>query len=303
MEEATMQPGEPAMPAEEAMVLTDEGATLAGVPVLLSKAPVRPCPRTDDNSYQAFDDLWQDFAACRSVEARNRLVVAYLPLVRRMVKTLPRHVRSYWDDDDLTSFGMIGLLDAVERWVPVARFETYAATRIRGAIYDELRRLDHLPRRLRRQLVEYQRAEEHLVGRLGRIPVPTEVLEAVSIPPGPDGDELLAAVCSAQVLHIQHGSALDADDDGIELFNCIESWDPEPNAVGAAALAEVRRAISRLPASQQRVVRLHYLDGLTQEQVARLIGVSNSRVSQITSAAVRSLRVLLGADEAKARAS
>lgn len=253
----------------------------------------------------ANDHLWESYLETRSVDARNDLVLVFRPLVAKVVKTLPRDVRAYWDEEDLKSFGLLGLLDAIERWDPssaVARFETYAATRIRGAIYDELRRLDWLPRRLRRQVIAYRKAQDDLFSQLGRTPATGEVLDAVGLAPGESGDEILAAVSSAQLLHIQEGTVFGAGDDVVELLSLDESGDPEPRAMHSAGLLEVRRAVTKLPHRQRTVVTLHFLAGLTQEQVASLLGVSNSRVCQIAAAGIQSLRKIIAAEEAQAHA-
>jgi RNA polymerase sigma factor for flagellar operon FliA len=281
----------------------------SGIDELLRDAPVaqsavgRPSfAHTADNTQQ--DALWQSYLDTRSLEARNDLVLVFRPLVAKVVKTLPRDVRAYWDDEDLKSFGLLGLLDAIERWDPssaVARFETYAATRIRGAIYDELRRLDWLPRRLRRQVIAYRKAQDDLLGQLGRTPETVEVLDAVGLAPGESGDEILAAVSSAQLLHIQEGTVFGAGDDVVELLSQDESGDPEPRAMHSAGLLEVRRAVTKLPQRQRTVVTLHFLAGLTQEQVASLLGVSNSRVCQIAAAGIQSLRKIIAAEEASPR--
>jgi len=253
----------------------------------------------------ANDRLWERYLEARSLDARNDLVLVFRPLVAKVVKTLPRDVRAYWDEEDLKSFGLLGLMDAIERWDPssaVARFETYAATRIRGAIYDELRRLDWLPRRLRRQVIAYRKAQDDLLSQLGRTPETGEVLDAVGLAPGESGDEILAAVSSAQLLHIQEGTVFGAGDDVVELLSLDESGDPEPRAIHSAGLLEVRRAVSKLPSRQRTVVTLHFLAGLTQEQVASLLGVSNSRVCQIAAAGVQSLRKIIESEETQPRA-
>lgn len=267
--------------------------------------PQRRAEAAGSPGREANDALWQNYLDERSTEARNELVLAYRPLVAKVVKTLPRDVRAYWDDEDLKSFGLLGLLDAIERWDPstaVARFETYAATRVRGAIYDELRRLDWLPRRLRRQVIAYRKAQDDLLSQLGRTPQTVEVLDAVGLAPGESGEELLAAVSSAQLLHIQEGTVFGAGDDVVELLSSDESGDPEPRAMHAAGLLEVRRAVTKLPQRQRTVVTLHFLAGLTQEQVASLLGVSNSRVCQIAAAGIQSLRKIIDAEQGQSRA-
>ncbi|HTW98763.1 MAG TPA: sigma-70 family RNA polymerase sigma factor [Acidimicrobiales bacterium] len=247
-------------------------------------------PSSERYRHPDHEELWKAYFAERSIEARNALVMAYRPVVSMVVKMLPRNVRSYWDDDDLTSFGMFGLVDAISRWEPSARFETYAATRVRGAIFDELRRLDWLPRRVRRHVVVYNQASDELFGELGRTPRNTEVLAAAGLEAERDRAEAMEAVLSAQLLHIDHGMVYGVGDEVIELVSRNESEDPELNVVASDHMSELRRAVVRLPAQQRLVITLHLLAGLTQVQVAGLLGVSESRICQVAKAALRALR-------------
>ncbi|HTW98764.1 MAG TPA: sigma-70 family RNA polymerase sigma factor [Acidimicrobiales bacterium] len=243
--------------------------------------------------YEDHAELWDRYLSDRSVEARNALVVTYRTLVLTVVKSLPRNVRSYWDDDDLVSFGTFGLMDAIARWEPSARFETYATTRIRGAIYDELRRLDWLPRRIRRHVVAYNQASDELFSRLGRTPGTGEVLHEAGLHDQKERLEALDALLSAQLLHIDQGMVYGAGDEVIELVSADDSDDPESKAVLSCRLGELRTAVTRLPAQQREVVSLHLLAGLTQLQVASLLKVSESRVCQIAKAGTRALRLIM----------
>jgi len=253
----------------------------------------RPGSTNTGRAYDDHADLWTSYLEQRSPEARNALVLRYQPLVGTVVKSLPRNVRAYWDEDDLVSFGTFGLIDAISRWTPTARFETYATTRIRGAIYDELRRLDWLPRRVRRHVVCYNHTSDELVSRLGRMPSETEVLQAAGLGDAREQQEAVEAVLCAQLLHIDHGVVYGAADEVIELPCAAGAEDPETVAVRSVRSRELRDAVKRLPEQQRVVVTLHLLSGLTQLEVAAMLAVSESRVCQIAKAAIRSLRVVL----------
>lgn len=253
--------------------------------------------RTTSRLFDAHEELWQEYFAGHSAEARNALVLAYRPLVTIVVKLLPRNLRAYWDQDDLETLGTFGLIDAIARWEPLARFETYAATRIRGAIYDELRRLDWLPRRLRRCVVACNKASDDLVADLGRTPANAEVLEAAGLAPGKEQVEAVDALLSSRLLSVDRGVVYGAGDEVIELVSVDESGDPELSAVRAGDLDDLRRAVLQLGQQQRTVVTLHFLLGLPQAQVAALLGVSGSRVYHIVKAGLRSLRTILGYSE------
>lgn len=254
--------------------------------------------------------LWAAFWATRDRAARNELILAYESLVATVVTRLPANVRAYWESDDLRSFGLLGLVEAIDRWepqTPANRFATYAMKRIRGAIFDELRRLDWLPRTVRRRVIDYRSTADALSSELGRLPASAEVLNQMGVADADHGD-VLAEVQSAQLLHLQHRVSGDAGEDDLPLIDLLVSDDaaPETQVLASEQLSAVREAIGRLNERQRMVVTLHFLSGMTQQQIGAMLGVSNSRVCQIEAAAMQTLRrYLADADSAPrpARAS
>ncbi|MDA8295508.1 MAG: sigma-70 family RNA polymerase sigma factor [Actinomycetota bacterium] len=240
--------------------------------------------------------LWEAFWQDRDRRARNELILAYEPLVASVVNRLPANVKAYWEIDDLKSFGLLGLVEAIERWQPstsATRFAAYAMKRVRGAIFDELRRLDWLPRTVRRRVISYRTTADALSSELGRQPETAEVLSQM----GTDGSvnsDILAEIQSAQLLHLHH-SVGSEDDEDLRLIDLIVSEDAQPEVAVLASerLAEVRAAVTRLPERQRTVVTLHFLGGLTQEQIGAMLGVSNSRICQIEASAIQTLRRIL----------
>ena len=260
-------------------------------------APARVPPRSYPTPPDRVDEhaLWQRYWHSRALSARNDLVLYYRPLVKRIVSRLPSTVRSYWDVDDLDSFGMLGIIDAISRWEPTspgAAFDAYATKRVRGAVFDEMRRLDWLPRSERRSVVAYRAAGEALSNDLRRMPSQREILAEM----GATGDErkkIVAAVQSSQLLHLDREIEGAPSGEVVSLLDLLVSdrdLEPESRLVDRERLEEVRAAIERLPERQRTVVKSRFLAGLTQEQVGNLIGVSNSRVCQIEAAAMRALR-------------
>jgi RNA polymerase sigma factor for flagellar operon FliA len=246
--------------------------------------------------------LWQRYGETGSPAARNELMLLYRPLVMAVVRRLPREVRAHWSDADLESFGTFGLLDAIERWEPSARFETYAYTRIRGAIYDELRRLDWLPRRVRRHVVSYNRAADDITAQLGRTPLRAEVLDAACIDEPSERAAAIAGVATAQLLHHDRG-VVGAGSEESELVNLDPSLEPEHHVETVSDRLQLQRAIAELNPRQRAVVSLHLVAGLSQRQVASLIGVTESRVCQIVKQALGRLRELMTVpDELEQRA-
>ncbi|HVB05075.1 MAG TPA: sigma-70 family RNA polymerase sigma factor [Acidimicrobiales bacterium] len=239
-------------------------------------------------------DRWGEFWATRSPAARNELTLVYLPVVRAAVGRLPAEMRVHWDPEDLESFGLLGLLDAIDRFEAGSDprlFPAYAHKRVRGAVYDELRRLDWLPRSVRRRVVAYRRALDLLSGELGRTPSTAEVFAAMGVGAN-RGSEIMRDVQSAQLASIQQGDSA-GDQPFSDHLMSDRDREPEQTVVASSEIEEMRLAVASLPERQRVVINLRFLGGLTQSQVATVLGLSTSRISQIESGALAELRRLL----------
>jgi RNA polymerase sigma factor FliA len=224
---------------------------------------------------------------------RDRLVRETLPLVARVAGAIGSRLPHSVEISDLTQAGVLGLLDAAEKFdrAKGVRFRTYAELRIRGAILDSLRSLDWVPRSLRRQRRELHAAESRLESKLGRKPTDEELATSMglSLP------ELGAArdrVRRAEVASF-----------GTESFDRVVALTIDPAAPNPHELLERReiesllaRAIERLPARERLVLTLYYYEELTMKEVGAVLGVNESRVSQIHSKAVSKLRLRLRRD-------
>ncbi len=250
------------------------------------------------SSHAGEEALWQRYWHCRERVARNDLVLYYQPLVRLVASRLPSSVRTYWEIDDLRSFGLLGLIEAIGRWAPTspgAMFEAYATKRVRGSMFDEMRRLDWLPRGERHRVVGYRAAGDDLYGRLRRMPERREILAEMGAD-DTEREKIVAAVQSSQILHLdRHVDGAPSGDETslIDLLLSDRSLEPESRVVSEERLDEVRAAMTKLPDRQRTVVTCHFLGGLTQEQIGSMLRVSNSRVSQIEASAMQALRRLL----------
>lgn len=236
------------------------------------------------------ETLWASYWADRATEVRNALVELYEPLVTTGVARLPYSVREQVEVDDLSSYARFGLIDAIERFAPdsfVPHFAHFATKRIRGSVYDELRRLDWLPRRARRGVREYAESESRLAGELGRMPARAEVL--VDLGAG-NVAEVLGALASPQVLHLDAGWY---ENDSSLL--CREEQEPESVVVRRDEQAALRRAVEGLPDRWRTVVELRFFRGCTQAEVGELLGLTASRICQIQAMAISRLREVLAA--------
>jgi RNA polymerase sigma factor for flagellar operon FliA len=246
----------------------------------------------------SLERLWQCFWARRDREDRNSLVLAYNELVHTVASRLPSNVRANWSLDDLKSSGLLGLIEAIDRFdesSQISIFPAYAQQRIRGAIYDELRRLDWLPRTIRRRVITYRVAVDDLSSELGRMPNRSEVMDSMGIDSGAESD-LMQQVQSAQLTHFQQ---TEDQDDWSAAYRSIDQLvsdledQPESQMLATERIAGLRHVITQLPERQRTVITLHFLGGLTQDQIGAILSVSNSRVSQIEAAAIKTLRHLL----------
>jgi RNA polymerase sigma factor for flagellar operon FliA len=238
-------------------------------------------------------------AADEADTARDRLILDHVPLLKHIVGRMSFDVPGGMDRDDLYGFGMIGLIAAADTWDESRwlKFSTYAYTRIRGAILDELRRMDFLPRGRRERVRELDRAVRVLEQQNGLPPSPEEVAAAMGITVE-DVDVILlsAKTCNEASL----------DDDGFasQLGNLLS--DPRSkDPVGSAEWNEMKQllvdAIHALPEQEKVVITLYYGEELLLRDIAEVLGVTESRVSQIHSRALyrlnRSVLALIGSPE------
>ncbi len=229
--------------------------------------------------------------------------MAYSPLAKyvagRLSSGLPPHV----EEADLISYGLIGLINAIERFDPArqVKFESYAVTRIRGAIIDELRALDWVPRSVRSRARQIEQANSKLEHRLHRAPTDEEMAEELGIGLEEFNDALQRIASSTVVALDELWTMSDASGDKVALLDTIQDPDaPDPEQVlGASELRErLGDAITALPERERTVVGLYYYENLTLREIGEVLGVTESRVSQLHTKAVLRLKPRLQADYA-----
>ena len=244
-------------------------------------------------------ELWRRFRESGDEQARERLVVAYTPLVKYTARQVRAHMPPHVDTADLVSYGLVGLMAAIDRFRPDrrTRFDTYAMVRIRGAILDELRVLDWVPRSVRSHARDIERATVRLQYTLQRAPSELELADELNL----DLDEL-----RSRLLEISNSGMAALD----------ESWNLPPSrrnhapraarladseAVDPARLLEaselrdrVAEVIGRLPAREQLVVGLYYYENVNLRDIAELIGISKTGIAHVHARAVQRLRSWIG---------
>jgi len=249
-------------------------------------------------------DLWRKYKRTRDQALRDRLILTYAPLVKyvagRLGSGLPAHV----DEGDLVSYGLLGLIAAIERYDPDrdVKFETYAIARIKGSILDELRAMDWVPRSVRSRAREIERAMSELEAKLGRAPTDEEIASKVGISKD-ELEESLTDIGRSSIAALDELWTISGSGgDQIALIDTIEDTTlPEPQS--AFAHTEMREAvadaISRLPEREKLVITLYYYEDLTLREIGEVLGVTESRVSQLHTKAILRLKARLGGSVAR----
>ena len=243
--------------------------------------------------------LWREYKAEGSQKAKDTIVVHYLRLVQivagRMAMNSPSHV----EKDDLIGWGVLGLLDAVDKYDPDQNvtFETYASTRIRGSIIDQIRALDWAPRSLRRKARRMKQAEAKLKAELGREPTRTEVASEMEITEAELFD-LETEIHGAYVLSLD--ARISPDSPGGEeatlgrLTSGAAGPSPEESILRKEMEESLLKAIEKLSVTERNVITLYYYDELTLKEIGKVLALSESRICQIHRAVTKKLREHLG---------
>lgn len=242
-------------------------------------------------------ELWRSYKVDGDERARERLVVAYSPLVKfiagRMASGLPSHV----EEADLVSYGLLGLIGAIERFdlEREIKFETFAVARIKGAIIDELRSLDWVPRSVRARARDVERAHAALESSLGRAPTDEEMAVKLEMTVDEFRDVLLGIANSSVLALDDLWTFADPEGGGgqISVLDTIQdpnALDPEHEANTAELKDRLADAIESLPERERLVVALYYYESLTLREIGEVLGVTESRVSQLHTKAVLALR-------------
>ncbi len=246
-------------------------------------------PQTD-----AITKLWEDYKTSGSMEERNRLVVHYSPLVKYVAGRLSAGLPNSIEQADLVSYGMFGLIDAINKFEPSRgnKFETYAMSRIRGSIIDELRSIDWVPRSLRAKARAVEKAYTKLEHELHRTPSDAEVADEL----GTTEEELqnvFTQISFFGLVALEETVSVGADrSESVTLGDTIP--DPGLGPVGAFEVEETKQilaqTLNRLPEREKIVLTLYYYEGLTLGEIGGILGITESRVCQIHTKAVIQLR-------------
>jgi RNA polymerase sigma factor for flagellar operon FliA len=250
---------------------------------------MRSDPRTDLSA------AWASFKNDGDAQARESLILNYAPLVKyvagRVSSSLPQTV----DTSDLISYGIFGLIDAIEKFDMERgiKFETYAIARIKGAIIDELRAMDWVPRSVRSRAREFEAAYIALENQLKRVPSDDEIAAEMGVTPR-ELQAILTKLSYASVISFEDlwsgGSERDEHPDPLGSIADEHADDPVDIFESSEIKEILAGAIERLPEREKTVIALYYYEGLTLKEIGSVLGVTESRVSQLHTKAVLRLR-------------
>lgn len=243
------------------------------------------------------DELWRLFKKTKDSNIRDLFVKQYAPLVKyvagKIAVSMPHNV----EFDDLVGFGVFGLFDAIKKFDPDkhVKFKTYAVTRIRGAIFDELRSIDWVPRSVRQKSREVENTMRHLESSLGRSASDRELAGAMGVTVK-DFEKTMIKISGTSILSLNDVWYTGEDNDKVSIGDSIES----PHSLNPEVIVEkeeikkvIIRTIDELPEKEKKVLVLYYYEDLTLKEIGKVLEVTESRVSQLHTKAIMRLRAKL----------
>ncbi|NLC92702.1 MAG: RNA polymerase sigma factor WhiG [Treponema sp.] len=246
------------------------------------------------NDEKEEDNLWDEFKKTKSPALRDKFIRQYMPLVKYVAGKVAVGMPNSVEYDDLVGFGQFGLLDAINKYDTSknVKFKTYAVTRIRGSIFDELRQIDWVPRSVRQKSREIEDAVVTLESRLGRTATDSEIASSLNMSES-EYHRTVMKVSGTSILSLNDVWYTGDDNDNMSIGNNIES----PTSLNPDVIAEreeirkvIAKAISELPEKEKMVIVLYYHEDLTFKEIGEVLEVSESRISQLNAKANERLK-------------
>jgi len=243
------------------------------------------------------DELWTRYRETKNPQIRDLFVKQYAPLVKYVAGKIAMAMPHNVEFDDLVGFGVFGLFDAIGKFDPDkhVKFKTYAVTRIRGAIFDELRSIDWVPRSIRQKTREVEEVVHRLEASLGRSASDKEISRELGISVA-EFQKLMLKISSTSILSLNDVWYSGDDNDKVSIVESIES----PQSMNPDTIIEkeeIKRviigAINELPEKEKKVLVLYYYEDLTLKEIGKVLEVTESRVSQLHTKAIMRLRAKL----------
>ncbi|HEY5185181.1 MAG TPA: RNA polymerase sigma factor WhiG [Actinomycetes bacterium] len=275
--------------------LDDDADDIDVAPVDPAAAAAADAAADKADAEAALQQLWRDFKATGGQQLRERLILHYSPLVKYVAGRVGVGLPPNIEQADLVSYGIFGLIDAIVKFDldRAIKFETYAISRIRGAIIDELRAIDWIPRSIRYKAREVEKAYASLESSLHRTPTEAEVAAEMGIALE-DLHQIFSQVSFVNVVALDELLSVGGEKgDKLSLVDTLEDTRAE-DPVSAFESEETKyllaKAINTLPEREKIVVTLYYYEGLTLAEIGQVLGVTESRICQMHTKAVLQLR-------------
>ena len=240
------------------------------------------------------EEYWKLYKKTKDPKIRDKFIRQYAPLVKYVAGKVAIGMPHNVEFDDLVGFGVFGLFDAIEKYDPDkhVKFKTYAVTRIRGAIFDELRSIDWVPRSVRQKTREIEDTVHMLEASLGRSATDKEIAKAMNISLA-EFEKLMMKISGTSILSLNDVWYTGEDNDKVSIADSIES----PQSLNPDIIVEkdeikrvIIQAISELPEKEKKVLVLYYYEDLTLKEIGKVLEVTESRVSQLHTKAIMRLR-------------
>ena len=238
--------------------------------------------------------LWEDYARLKTPDLRDKLILEYAPLVKVVAGRLSMYLGYNVEYEDLVSYGVFGLIDAIDKFDrnKEVKFETYASLRIRGAILDQIRKMDWIPRTIRQRQKQIDTAMKELEQRNGRPPTDAELAAYMGI----SEDEFLDWQNQVKADNIISLNEYVEQGNDISSEKSISSgFDTPESVIEKSELKEMlEEALELLTDKEKKVILLYYYEELTLKEISRVLEVSESRISQLHTKALQKMKTKMG---------
>jgi RNA polymerase sigma factor for flagellar operon FliA len=238
--------------------------------------------------------LWADYAKNPTRELREKIILEYAPLVKVVAGRLSMYLGYNVEYDDLVSYGIFGLIDAIDKFdaCKEVKFETYASLRIRGAILDQIRKMDWIPRTVRKRQRDISNAIKDIESRTGRTATDEEISKELGIT-NEEYDDWQSQMKVTNVISLDEFTESGAND--ISESTTVSRYDLPEEAVEREELKVVlRESLDQLTEKERQVILMYYYEDLTLKEISNVLEVSESRVSQLHTKALNKMRGKMG---------
>ena len=240
--------------------------------------------------------LWEEYNKTKSPEVREKIILEYAPLVKMVAGRLSMYLGYNVEYEDLVSYGIFGLIDAIDKFDSLkdVKFETYASLRIRGAILDQIRKMDWIPRTIRQKQKKIDAAIKEIEAKCGRSATDEEIAASLGI----SNDEYIDWQSQMKVTNVvslneflEQGSEIPSDNN----YNRNAQFDGPEEVIERDELKRIlAEALELLTEKEQKVILLYYYEDLTLKEISSILEVSESRISQLHTRALQKMKTKLG---------